>query len=286
MDPKHETKTAKCADLNNETKKSTNIGPNKSTIKLNRSILSGPNKPTTTIAPKNDVIYPLDDDDAASDVSTENFSSGETVLLDGKTKAKVAYFGPVHFSHDDDWIGIVFEEPVGKHNGTVAGTEYFKCESMHGLFVRSHRLQRMDSMGRTTGVKSPYRLRPKLTTTVPDLDELEDIFSSAEQSDPLGYYEAHAGTIRTPDLGSNGIDSKLGRFVEEMGDGEVNYTSMRPHSSRSPTPTQPKFNQYKSSLSSLPAKKLPASSAKKVTINKSKPYGITLGYGELDNSNY
>lgn len=79
-----------------------------------------------------------EDDDAASDVSTENFDKGERVLLDGTTKAKVAYFGPVNFSHDDDWVGFVFDEPVGKHAGVVAGTEYFKCDSMHGLFVKSH----------------------------------------------------------------------------------------------------------------------------------------------------
>lgn len=234
---------------------------------------------------------PKDDDDAASDVSTESFNRGESVLLDSKTKAKVAYFGPVHFSHDDDWVGIVFEEPIGKHNGTVSGTEYFKCESMHGLFVRSHRLQRTDSMGHVTArVKSPYRLRPKSSASMrsQDLDEIEDIFSRAEQSDPLGFYEARAGTIRTPDQYSAEINNKLGRFVEEMGegDGQVNYASPWLNSSRSPTPTHQKYGQYTAS-SSNQERKLPASLVKKATrINKSKPYGITLGYGELDHSNY
>lgn len=216
-----------------------------------------------------------DDDDAASDVSTENFNKGENVLLDGKIKAQVAYFGPVEFSHDDDWVGIVFEEPIGKHNGTVSGTQYFKCDSMHGVFVRSHRLQRCDTSGHVTArVKSPYRLRPKSSASMRSQDvEIEDIFTKAEQSDPLGYYEAKAGTLHT----GGELDSKLGRVVEEIrdGDDQVNWI----HSSRTPTPTSHKFGaSYTSPRKPGLVKKTPA-------IGKSKPYGITQGYGELD-TNY
>lgn len=243
---------------------------------------------STTINIKSSKTDHQDDDDAASDVSTENFSNSEAVLLDGKLKAQVAYFGQVHFSHDDDWVGIVLEDPVGKHNGTVAGIEYFKCDSMHGLFVRSHRLQRTDSMGHVTArVKSPYRLRPKSSASMRSQDtEIEDVFTKADQAEPLGFYEARAGTLRSPDQPDE-LNSKLGRFVDEIndGDGQVNYSSTRIHSSRTPTPTQHKQNRGFTS-SSIASRRVPASLAKKVTtINKSKPYGITLGYGELD-TNY
>lgn len=237
---------------------------------------------------KSQISTSEDDDDAASDVSTENFNTSEQVLLDGKIKAQVAYFGPVHFSHDDDWVGIVFEEPIGKHNGTVAGTEYFKCDSMHGLFVRSHRLQRTDSTGHVTArVKSPYRLRPKSSASMrsPDLEEEIDIFAKAEQADPLGYYEARVGTLRSMDQPDE-INSKLGRMVEEMNDadGQLNFGG-RIHSSRTPTPTHQKY-AASGYGASLPTRKTPTTLTKKVTINKSKPYGITLGYGELDQPNY
>lgn len=248
-------------------------------------------QPTTTIKTIEPVDSPskpnesttIDDDDAASDVSTENFSTGEKVLLDGKSKAQVAYFGPVHFSHDDDWIGIAFDEPLGKHNGTVAGTEYFKCDSMHGLFVRSHRLQRIDNLGHVTArVKSPYRLRPKSSASMRSQDiEMEDIFARAEASDPPGFYEVRAGTMKSSLDQSNELNSKLGRVVDEIShDEQVNYASPWIHSSRTPTPTHK--SNYGAGISSL-TRKLPPSLAKKATtISKSKPYSITHGYGELD----
>lgn len=219
-------------------------------------------------------------------MSTENFNTGEFVLLDGTTKAKVAYFGPVHFSYDDDWVGIVLDEPKGKHNGTVAGTEYFKCDSMHGLFVRSHRLQRADSSGHVTArVKSPYRLRPKSAASTRSQDiESEDIFARAEQADPLGYYEVRAGTLKSQDRGSDELNNKLGRVVEEMndGDGQISFASPWIHSSRTPTPTHKYSSPTRSTTTTtISSRPLPPSVAKKI-VNKPKPYGITIGYGEMD----
>jgi len=34
------------------------------------------------------------------------------------------------------WIGIEYDEPLGKNNGTVQGVEYFKCGPNYGAFVR------------------------------------------------------------------------------------------------------------------------------------------------------
>ena len=34
------------------------------------------------------------------------------------------------------WIGIQYDEPVGKNNGSVKGTKYFECEQGYGTFVR------------------------------------------------------------------------------------------------------------------------------------------------------
>jgi tubulin-specific chaperone B len=38
------------------------------------------------------------------------------------------------------WIGIEYDEPLGKNNGTVQGVEYFKCGPNYGAFVRPTRV--------------------------------------------------------------------------------------------------------------------------------------------------
>lgn len=34
------------------------------------------------------------------------------------------------------WIGVEYDEPVGKHNGSVKGKSYFSCSDGYGSFVR------------------------------------------------------------------------------------------------------------------------------------------------------
>lgn len=34
------------------------------------------------------------------------------------------------------WVGVKFDEPLGKSDGTVKGTRFFECEPMFGGFIR------------------------------------------------------------------------------------------------------------------------------------------------------
>ncbi|KAJ1931484.1 hypothetical protein FBU59_006693, partial [Linderina macrospora] len=43
----------------------------------------------------------------------------------GKTKFRAGY-----------WVGVEFDEPLGKNDGSVDGVKYFECRSPHGSFVR------------------------------------------------------------------------------------------------------------------------------------------------------
>ncbi|KAF0030405.1 hypothetical protein F2P81_017136 [Scophthalmus maximus] len=47
----------------------------------------------------------------------------------------VMYVGTTDFKQGS-WVGVKYDEPLGKHNGTVEGKQYFDCENKYGGFVK------------------------------------------------------------------------------------------------------------------------------------------------------
>ncbi|CAO1627280.1 unnamed protein product [Parajaminaea phylloscopi] len=71
--------------------------------------------------------------------------SSRCELLDEAPPARrgtVRYVGhPAFASSSQLWVGVEFDEPVGKNDGSVQGKRYFDCKPRHGGFVRADKIQ-------------------------------------------------------------------------------------------------------------------------------------------------
>ena len=62
----------------------------------------------------------------------------------GARRGEVRFVGKVDGLPPGYWIGIQFDEPVGKNDGSVRGKEYFSCPPSYGGFARPENVQAGD----------------------------------------------------------------------------------------------------------------------------------------------
>ncbi|XP_057541051.1 tubulin-folding cofactor B [Amaranthus tricolor] len=59
----------------------------------------------------------------------------------GDKRGVVKYVGQAQNLGPGFWIGVQYDEPLGKHDGMVKGTRYFDCPPLHGAMVRPDKVQ-------------------------------------------------------------------------------------------------------------------------------------------------
>lgn len=63
-----------------------------------------------------------------------DFLIGDRVSTSGRL-GTVLFFGTVHFA-TGKYVGVEFDTPEGKHDGSMKGERYFTCKPNHGAFVK------------------------------------------------------------------------------------------------------------------------------------------------------
>ncbi|XP_060630859.2 kinesin-like protein KIF13A isoform X2 [Anolis sagrei] len=101
------------------------------------------------------------DEDVTSQEHLDWLAVGEHVCIGSNKIGIVRYIGPVDFS-TNTWVGVELHFPVGKHDGTVKGREYFRCKPQHGVFVRPECLTKAPAPTKTRSSTSQSQVSPDM----------------------------------------------------------------------------------------------------------------------------
>ena len=64
----------------------------------------------------------------------ESFYAGQRVIVGDSVEGVVRYYGRTGFA-PGMWVGVEFDEPCGKNDGSVRGHRYFTCLPLHGVYA-------------------------------------------------------------------------------------------------------------------------------------------------------
>ncbi|KAK2652157.1 hypothetical protein Ddye_012013 [Dipteronia dyeriana] len=71
-----------------------------------------------------------------------NIKVGDRCEVDpGAKRGVVKYVGRAESLPPGFWVGIQYDEPLGKHDGIVKGIRYFTCPKLHGAMVRPDKVK-------------------------------------------------------------------------------------------------------------------------------------------------
>ncbi|KAK1371235.1 Tubulin-folding cofactor B [Heracleum sosnowskyi] len=59
----------------------------------------------------------------------------------GEKRGVIKFVGRAEALGPGFWVGIQYDEPLGKHDGMVKGTRYFDCLPLHGAIMRPDKVK-------------------------------------------------------------------------------------------------------------------------------------------------
>ncbi|XXG73596.1 hypothetical protein AAC387_Pa07g2491 [Persea americana] len=59
----------------------------------------------------------------------------------GGKRGVVMFVGRAETASPGFWVGIQYDEPLGKHDGMVKGKRYFDCPPLHGVLIRPDKVK-------------------------------------------------------------------------------------------------------------------------------------------------
>ncbi|UZJ53053.1 hypothetical protein CBS101457_002373 [Exobasidium rhododendri] len=74
------------------------------------------------------------------DLLPASIQVGARCEVDGGRRGAIRYAGATDFA-TGSWVGVEYDEPVGKNDGSIAEKRYFTCKAKYGGFVRAEKVK-------------------------------------------------------------------------------------------------------------------------------------------------
>jgi hypothetical protein len=139
-------------------------------------------------------------------MSKLNFQVGDRVAVEGVGCGAVAFIGQdLADLPAGVWIGVVYDEPLGKNDGMVKGKRYFSCKPNHGHLVRPDKIRvlfaenAMAAAGRGRGPAPGHAARSHQLNNV-YMENFEAAYALLQEgtADPSALHDGRRRTISQP----------------------------------------------------------------------------------------